>query len=82
LYLRGRKWQGADEDCIMRSFITYTLHPSIFRVIKSRRMRWVGHVERMGDLRNACILVAKPERKRALGRAGSIWEGNTGTDIT
>jgi hypothetical protein len=41
--------------------------PSIIRVIKSRRMRWAGHVARMG--RNAYrILVEKPEGKRPLGR--------------
>jgi hypothetical protein len=39
--------------------------PSIIRIIKSRRMRWAGHVERMGPKRNAYrILVGKPEGKR------------------
>jgi hypothetical protein len=43
--------------------------PNIVRMIKSRRMRWAGHVARMGAKRNAYrILVGKPERKRALGR--------------
>jgi hypothetical protein len=43
--------------------------PSIIRVVKSRRMRWAGHVARMGEKRNACrILVGKPEGKRPLGR--------------
>jgi hypothetical protein len=43
--------------------------PSIIRMIKSRRMRWVGHVAQMGKKRNACrILVGKPEGKRPLGR--------------
>jgi hypothetical protein len=38
-------------------------------MIKSRRMRWAGHVARMGEKRNACrILVRKPEGKRPLGR--------------
>jgi hypothetical protein len=38
--------------------------PSIIRMIKSRRMRWAGHVARMGAKRNAYrILVGKPERK-------------------
>jgi hypothetical protein len=46
---------------------------SIIRIIKSRRMRWVGHVARMGEKRNACrILVGKPEGKRPLG-IGWIW---------
>jgi hypothetical protein len=43
--------------------------PSIIRIMKSRRMRWAGHVARMGEERNACrLLVEKPERKRPLGR--------------
>jgi hypothetical protein len=43
--------------------------PSIIRMIKSRRMRWAGHVTRMGEKINACrLLVGKPEGKRLLGR--------------
>ena len=43
--------------------------PNIFRVIKSRRMRWAGYVARMGDRRGAHrVLVGKPEGKRPLGR--------------
>jgi hypothetical protein len=43
--------------------------PSIIRMINSRRMRWAGHVARMGKNRNAYrILVGKPEGKRSLGR--------------
>jgi len=43
--------------------------PNIIRVIKSRRMRWTGHVARMGQMRNTCnIFVGKPEGKRPLGR--------------
>ena len=39
------------------------------RVIKSRRMRWAGHVARMGEERGVCrVLVGKPEGKRPLGR--------------
>jgi hypothetical protein len=44
--------------------------PSIIRMMKSRRMRWAGHVARMGEKRNAYRLwVGKPEGKRPLGRA-------------
>ncbi|KAJ4434333.1 hypothetical protein ANN_22890 [Periplaneta americana] len=44
--------------------------PDIIRNIKSRRLRWAGHVARMGDSRNAYrVLVGRPERKRPLGRA-------------
>jgi hypothetical protein len=43
--------------------------PSIITVIKSRSMRWAGHVGQMGEKRNAYwILVGKPEGKRPLGR--------------
>jgi hypothetical protein len=43
--------------------------PSIIIIIKSRRMRWAGHVARMGEKRNAYkLVVAKPEGKRPLGR--------------
>jgi hypothetical protein len=48
--------------------------PNIIRVIKSRRMRWAGHVSRMGEMRNAYkILVGKPEGKRPLGRPKRRW---------
>jgi hypothetical protein len=43
--------------------------PNIIRKIKSRRMRWAGHVARMGEERNVCrVLIGKPEGKRPLGR--------------
>jgi hypothetical protein len=43
--------------------------PSIIRMIKSKRMRWAGHVVRMGEKLNAYgILVGKPEGKKLLGR--------------
>jgi hypothetical protein len=51
--------------------------PSIIRIIKSRRMRWAGHVARMGENRNAYrLLVGKPERKRPLGRPRRRWVDN------
>jgi hypothetical protein len=47
-------------------------------MIKSRRMRWAGHVTCMGERKNACrILVGKPEGKRPLGRPTRRWEVNT-----
>jgi hypothetical protein len=43
--------------------------PSIIRIIKSKRMRWVGHVAQMGKKKNAYrLLVGKPDGKRPLGR--------------
>jgi hypothetical protein len=56
--------------------------PSIIRVIKSRRMKWAGHVTRMGEKRNACrILVGKPEGKRPLGRPRLRWVNNIKMDF-
>ena len=51
--------------------------PSIVRVIKWRRMRWAGHVERMGERRGVYrVLVGKPEGKRPLGRPRRRLEDN------
>jgi hypothetical protein len=51
--------------------------PSRIRMIKSTRMRWAGHVARMGEMRNAYrILVGKPEGKRPLGRPRRRWVNN------
>jgi hypothetical protein len=51
--------------------------PSIIRTMKSRRMRWAGHVARMGEKRNAYrILVGKPDGKRPLGRPRRMWVKN------
>jgi hypothetical protein len=51
--------------------------PSIIRIIKSRRMRWAGHVARMGEKRNVNrLLVRKPEGKRPLGRPRRRWIDN------
>jgi len=51
--------------------------PNIFRVIKSRRMRWAGHVARMMESRSVYrVLVGKPEGKRPLGRHRLRWEDN------
>jgi hypothetical protein len=48
--------------------------PNIVRVIKSRRMRWAGHVVRMGEGRGVYrVLVGKPEGKRPVGRSRCRW---------
>ena len=53
--------------------------PNIMRVIKSRRMRWAGHVARMGEERGVYrILVGKPEGKRPLERPRFRWVDNIG----
>jgi hypothetical protein len=56
--------------------------PSIIRIIKSKRMRWSGHVARMGEKRNAYrLLVGKPEGKRPLGRPRHRWVDNIRVDF-
>jgi len=56
--------------------------PNIFGVIKSRRMKWAGHVARMGERRGVHrILVGKSDGKRALGRSRHRWEDNIKMDI-
>ena len=52
--------------------------PNILRVIKSRRMRWTGHVARMGEER---VLVGKPEGRRPLGRPRRRWVDNIRMDF-
>ena len=56
--------------------------PNIVRVVKSRRMRWAGHVARMGEGRGLHrVLVGKPEGKRPLGRPRHRWEDNIKMDL-
>jgi len=56
--------------------------PNIVRMIKSRRMRWAGHVARMGETRGVYrVLLVKPEEKRPLGRPRSRWEDNIKMDL-
>ena len=56
--------------------------PNIVRVIKLRRMRWAGHVARMGERRGVYrVLVGKPEGKRPLGRPRRRWEDNIKMDL-
>jgi hypothetical protein len=55
---------------------------NIVRVIKSRRMRWVGHVARMGEGRGVYrVLVGRPEGKRPLERPRRRWEDNIKMDL-
>jgi len=56
--------------------------PNIVRVIKSRRMRWTGHMARTGKERGVYrVLVGKPERKRPLGRPRRRWVDNIRMDL-
>jgi len=56
--------------------------PNIVRVIKSRRMRWTGHVARMGEERGVYrVLVGKPEGRMPLERPSCRWVDNIRTDL-
>jgi hypothetical protein len=56
--------------------------PDIIRQIKSRRMRWAGHVARMGEEKRVYkVLVRKPEGKRPLGRPSRRWENGIKVDL-
>ena len=56
--------------------------PNILRVIKSRRMRWAGHVARMGEERGMYrVLLGKPEGRRPLGRPMRRWVDNIRMDL-
>jgi hypothetical protein len=56
--------------------------PDIIRQIKSRRIRWAGHVARVEEERNVCrVLMGKPEGKRPLGRPRRRWEDGIRMDL-
>jgi hypothetical protein len=56
--------------------------PNVVRVITSRRMRWAGHVARIGEGRGVYrILVGTPEGKTPLGRPRHRWEDNINADL-
>jgi hypothetical protein len=76
-----------DEDVSWRKLLNDELHdlyssPNIFRVIKSRRIRWAGHVARLGEGRGVYRdLVGRPKVRRPLGRPRSRWEDNIKMDL-
>jgi hypothetical protein len=76
-----------EEDRSWRTLHNDELHdlyssPNIVRVIKSRGMRWAGHVARMGEGRGVySVLVERPEGKRPLGRPRRRWEDNIKMDL-
>jgi hypothetical protein len=81
---------GQNRDGVMggwRKLYNEELHnmyssPSIIRIIKSRRMRWVGHVAQMGEKRKGYrLLVGKPEGKKPLGRPRHRWIDNIKMDL-
>jgi len=57
--------------------------PNIIRVIKSKRMRWAGHTERMQEMRNALKnMTGTLEGKRPLERPGRRWGDNIRMDLS
>ncbi|KAJ4435415.1 hypothetical protein ANN_18030 [Periplaneta americana] len=89
-YTSVRKIFGAKRDEVTgewRKLHNTELHalyssPDIIRNLKSRRLRWAGHVARMGESRNAYrVLVGRPEGKRPLGRPRRRWEDNIKMDL-
>jgi hypothetical protein len=76
-----------EEDGSWIKFYNDELHslyssPNIVRVIKSRSMRWAGHVTRMGEGRGVYkVLVGRTEGKRPLGRPRRRWEDNIKVDL-
>jgi hypothetical protein len=86
-HLKYFKLKFENEDAFLRKLHNEELHklyssPSIIRIIKSRRMRWAGHVARMGEKRDVYrILVGKPVGKRPLGRPRRRWVGNIKMDF-
>jgi len=62
-------------------FIFIICSPNILRLIRSRRMRWAGHVALMGEERGVySVLVGKPEGRRPLGRPRRRWVDNIRMD--
>ncbi|KAJ4429661.1 hypothetical protein ANN_21862 [Periplaneta americana] len=85
-----RKIFGAKRDEVsgewrkLHNAVLHELYPSpdIIRNIKSRRLRWAGHVTRMGESRNAYrVLIGRPEGKRPLERPRRRWEDNIKMDL-
>jgi hypothetical protein len=76
-----------EEDGSCRKLHNDELHslyssPNIVRVIKSRRLRWAGHVALMGEGRGVYrVLAGRPEWKRPLGRPWRRWEDNINLDL-
>jgi hypothetical protein len=76
-----------EEDGSWRKLHNDELHslyssPNIVRVFKSRRMKWTGHVARMGEGRGVYrVLVGRPEGKRPLGRTRRRWKDNIKMDL-
>jgi hypothetical protein len=80
-------WPEREEDGSWRNMHNDELHslyslPNIVRVIKSRRLRWVGHVACMEEGGKVYrVFVGRPKRKRLVGRPRCRWEDNIKVDL-
>jgi hypothetical protein len=78
----GKLTQSAEYALAQDMYRSSYTSPSIIRIIKSRRMRWAGHVARIGKKSNVYrLLVRKPEGKRPLGRPRRRWMDNIKMDL-
>jgi hypothetical protein len=74
----NRSWRKLHNDELHNLYSSL----NIVMVIKSRRMRWVGHVACMEEGRGVYrVLVGRPKGKRPLGRPRHRWEDNIKTDL-
>ena len=74
----SREWRKLHNDELNYLYSS----PNTVRAIKSRIIRWAGHVARMGKKRGVYrVLVGRPEGKRRLGRPRRRWEDNIKMDL-
>jgi hypothetical protein len=77
-----RKCGSARDELLSEELHNLYSSPSIIRMMRSRRMRWVRHVARMGRKTNACrVLVGRTEGKTPLGRPRRRWVNNVKMDL-
>jgi hypothetical protein len=81
----GRNYNVSRAGCVHKSFINMNRSTTVLEAIYpkfSRRVRWAGHVARMGEDRGLHrVLVGKPGGKRPLGRPRRRWEDNIKMDL-
>ena len=80
LELREPKLPENGGSYIILNYIILYSSPNINRNLKSRRLRWTGHVARMEETRKASVLVGRPEGRRTLGRRRRRLDNNITMD--
>jgi hypothetical protein len=74
---KGEEVAGSWRRLYKEELCNLYFSPNVIRVMKSRRVRWVGYVAGMEEMRNAYkIFIGKPEGKRPCGRPKHRWEDN------